>query len=146
MLAKNSVILLLVAEENMEKKSLGAPIYYFTKLDYTVYRDPMDSTLETMPDMEVEAHYSCINLKNGKEKKGIAYQCVPYYPTSIPAVDDSINVIQGENGEYAIDPEVSYLESVNALSELVKAGTPMRDITVQDIKTKVQEYAQAIKS
>ncbi len=125
----------------MEKRNLGAPVYYFTKMDYEVFRDPeMIQELES-GGVNLQAHYECLNIKNGKESRGVAY-FDSSYETDIPAVKDGVNIVKNDNGEYAINLEVSYIECVNALAELVQEGISMKEITAADIQKRIQEYAK----
>ncbi|MBP5678345.1 MAG: hypothetical protein J6X28_00770 [Bacilli bacterium] len=129
----------------MEMKKLGTPIYYFGKMDYEVSNPLVLEQEDTSyrGEVSLETHYQCINLKDGKEMKGIAYH-QPNCSTKIPSVMDAVNVIQEENGEYRLDPDLSFMECANALAELIQEGKSMAEVTCADVKERVQEYAKEL--
>lgn len=122
---------------------LGAPINFFTKMDYEEYHDPIlgQDFESNMGETNEEIHYHCYNLKNGEEMKGIAYHNTPYFPASIPAVLDSVNVITRDKGSFEIDPTVSHEECLSAIKELIDAGVPINYINSDMVKERMQEKA-----
>lgn len=122
------------------KKSLGKSINFFTSLSYENYVDPvMNDPESNLGEENAEIYYEFVNLKEGKRESGVAFHNVPYFPASIPAVKDALNVDEFGEGDYAINRALSYDDCLQAFNSLLDRGVPMVDITVDTIKNELQQ-------
>ena len=88
-------------------QSLGRPIHYFTKLEYGKYSD-IPEYEEYLGEENAEVYYEFMDLKTGSREKGIAFHSVPGTPANILAAKDSVNLLEYGEGDYGINPNVSY--------------------------------------
>jgi len=115
-------------------KLLGQPVNFFRRMDYSSYEysQPIDPEDYLGEEHEVIS-YEYINLKTGKEEYGTAFHNEPYFPASIPAVSNSVNVVEHGEGNYDIDESITEEECMQVMRQLVDSGVPMMDITADTV-------------
>ena len=118
----------------MQKNNfVGRPIYFFHDLSYEE-----DKELQVDGESHTEIFYVLEDLKTSKTENGVAFRVLPYYNAEIKAAFDAVNVKSLGEGEYEIDPSVSYDQCVQIVQSLIDRGIPLSEIDANFIKKEIQ--------